>query len=104
MRGTIYANVAQAANIPAVLGILALAVLAFLFATDELLRFFRNITQLPHNYRTDFVMKAILFVFMAVIFCACQASPSKEIVTSKNDGVFEDRIAQHPAESQICLL
>lgn len=43
---------------------------------------------------------AILFVFMAVIFCACQASPSKEIVTSKNDGVFEDRIAQHPAESQ----
>lgn len=101
MRDTIYANVAQAANIPAVLGILALAVLAFLFATDELLRFFRNITQLPHNYRTDFVMKAILFVFMAVIFCACQASPSKEIVTSKNDGVFEDRIAQHPAESQM---
>ena len=45
-----------------------------------------------------FLLATVLLV--AMLFCACQANPSKDIVTSKNDGAFERSIMQQSTQNK----
>lgn len=45
-----------------------------------------------------FLLATVLLV--AMLFCACQANPSKDIVKSKNDGAFERSIVQKSTQNK----
>ena len=42
----------------------------------------------------------VVIFFIAAILCGCQPNPQNEIVTSKNNGVFEDIIQHAPLVKQ----